>query len=197
MATLPGVPDFEDVSDVKKWLEEQFAGNYALFGKDLETRFRKMLTEEHAAILVPQTTIDAAHAQKNLTAASAGAIFTAFSLEKTGSTTANTNQTIVDYQGRGVLTKFGIAEVTAGLTNPRTFGAKITIDGNVIYDVSNALTRESSIRVIVGNLFDVSGTNIGWTDGVPGIPFNSQCKLEYVSDGTRTLSYGYKISKKA
>lgn len=166
------------------------------FQSDIEEHLTRMINEKHAPIMIPRVTIDAAHSERNIAAASAGAIWTAFMLQNTATSTSASAATAVEYLGRGVLTKFAIAEVTSGGINPRTFGAKITIDGNVLYDVSNAVTRESSIRVIIGNLVDVSGTNLGWIDAHPGLPFNSQCKLEFTSDGTRTLTAGWKIAKK-
>jgi hypothetical protein len=124
------------------------------------------------------------------------AIWTAFSLANTASTTSSTYTTAVEYLGRGVLTKFGIAEVTSGALVNRALGARLTIDGNILYADTSAVSRESSLRVIVGNLINVSGTNLGWTDAVPGLPFNSQCKLEIRSDGTRTTTSAWKIAKK-
>lgn len=164
--------------------------------KDIEEQFTLAINGKHAPIMVPRVTIDAAHSQQNFAAASASAIAAAFSLQNTATSTSASVATAVEYLGRGVLTKFAIMEVTAGATNSRTFGAKLTIDGNVVYDVSNALTRESAIRVIVGNLVNVSGTNLGFLDEAPGLPFNSQCKLEFTSDGTRTLTAAWKIAKK-
>ncbi len=198
---LPGVPDFGSLDDVKKYLVEQFAGQYANFGKDLEGKFRKMLTEEHASVLVPQTTIDAAHALKNLTAASAAAIFAAFSIPSgsQASTSSTSTQVAVDYSGRGILTKALLAEVTSGASALRN-GAlfQITIDGNIVYTNSSALSRQSQILVVVGNLVDVSGTNLGLIDG-HGFPFNSQCKIEYTtsSAGGDTVTAAWKIIKKA
>jgi hypothetical protein len=194
---LPGVPEFQSLADVKRWLENVFAGQYSGFGRDIETELRKPLKNDHGSLLIPAVTIDAAHSQVSLTAATAAAQFARFKLQNTGTSTSASAATAVDYVGRGVLTKFGIAEVTAGATTARTFGAKITLDGNVIYDVSNALTRESAVRIIVGNAYvDVNDTSFGWFDEVPGLPFNSSCKLEYTSDGTRTLTAAWKIAKK-
>lgn len=200
MASLPGVPDFSNFADVKKYLEEQFAGNYALFGKDIEGKMRKMLTEEHASVLVPQTTIDAAHAVKNLTAASASAIFAAFSIPSGSqtTTTSTSTQVAIDYSGRGILTKALLAEVTSGAVSARGSALfKITIDGNVIYNNTSALSRQSQILVVVGNLIDVSGTNLGLVDG-HGFPFNSQCKIEFTtsSSGGDTVTAAWKIIKK-
>lgn len=196
MRDIPDVPVFEDFEGVRKWLRERFAGAYAnnLLDRDLE--IRKAVDEKHAPILIPQVTIDAAHIQKNLAAASAGAIWTALSWGNSTSTTSGSYQTAVSYVGRGVLTKCAIAEVTAGTTNPRTMGVRITLDGRVLYDVANALTRESAMHVIVGNILEISGALVAVTDETPGLPFNASCLIEYVSDGTRTCSIGWKIAKK-
>lgn len=198
---LPGVPDFSGLDDVKKYLIEQFAGQYANFGKDLEGKFRKMLNEKHASVLIPQTTIDAAHATKNLTAASAGAIWTAFSIPATSqaSTTSTSTQVAIDYSGRGILVKAAIAEITSGATTARNTALfKITIDGNVVYNNTSSLSRQSQILVVVGNLVDVSGTNLGFLDE-NGYPFNSQCKIEYTTSavGGDTTTVAWKIIKKA
>jgi hypothetical protein len=196
MSDIPGVPEFKELGEVKKWLEDRFASQYAGFGRDIEQEIRRVINEKHAPILIPQVTIDAAHAQKNLAAADAGANWAALSWQNSASTTSNAYQTALNHTGRGILTKLAIAEVTSGTNNNRTFGVKLTIDGNVLYDVANALTRESAIRVIVGNLIDVSGTNFALVDGSIGLPYNQNCKIEYISDGTRTLSIGWKVAKK-
>lgn len=196
MRDIPNVPDFQTPQEVSDWLKKWFAGKYSTDQLDREIAERKPLNEKHAAVLVPVATIDAAHTQKNLAGASAAAIWTALSLEKTASTANSSYTTAVEITGRGILTKFAVAEVTSGGISTRVFGAKLTIDGTVIYqDDSSALVRESAIRVIVGNLIDVSGTNIGFTDS-PGFPFNAQCKLEIKSDGTRTLSAAWKVLRK-
>lgn len=159
------------------------------FQRDIEREFNMAINEKHAPIMVPRVTIDAAHAQVNSTTAYTG---TNFNAAQTATTTSASFATAINYVGRGVLTKFLIAEVTSGGAISRQFGAKITIDGNVVYSDSNALTRETATRVIVGNL---NGT-VSILDEFPGLPFNQSCKLEFASDGTRTLTAAWKIAKK-
>lgn len=196
MSDLPNIPEFKDLGDVQKWLQDRFAGAYAADLLDRDLEIRKAVNEKHAPVLIPQVTIDAAHAQKNLAAATVGAVWTAISWQNTANTTSASYQTAVDYIGRGVLTKCAIAEITAGANNNRSFSVKITIDGNVVYEGAPALTRESAIRVVVGNIVEVSASLAGITDDCPGLPFNASCKIEYASDGTRTLHVGWKIAKK-
>lgn len=194
MSQIPGVPEFKELGDVQKWLEERFAGAYATNLQDRDLEIRKAVNEKHAPILIPQVTIDAAHSQRSL--ASASGDWTGLNWQSSTSTTSGSEQTAVEYIGRGILTKLAVAEVTSGGASARTFGnTTITIDGNVVFQ-GVPITGESRIRVIVGNLLGVSGTDLAVIDGHPGLPFNASCKITYISDGTRTLSIGWKIAKK-
>ena len=194
MSNIPDVPEFKELDDVRRWLRERFAAVYHDDLDDRDLELRKKVNEKHAPILIPQVSIDAAHSQRSLS--SAATDWSGLNWQNSASTTSGAIQTALDYVGRGVLTKLAVAEVTSGGATARTFGVTtITIDGNVVYQAA-PITGESRIRVIVGNLSGVSGTNLAIADEFPGLPFNASCKIEYISDGVRTLSIGWKIAKK-
>ena len=202
MSDLPGIPEFATLEDVRTWLQDQFAGNYATSFRSRDDEIAKMLNEKHAPILIPKVAVDAAHGKFNLVAASAGGIWTNLNWGNSTTTTAGTLQTAVNYLGRGVLTKCVIAEVTSAgtgaIVNADT-GLVITIDGTKVYDNdgTGVISRQSSMRVVVGNFFFTLSTDSPCVlDEVPGLPFNASCKIEYRSNAVGTISIGWKIAKK-
>lgn len=199
MIEIPYVPEFQDVQEITKWLREQFAGRYATALRERDDEIARMLNEKHAPILIPRVTIDPAHASKNLTAASAVAIWAALTWDSgsTATTTSSSFATAVNYVGRGILTLAVVAEVTSGATNVRNGGMRITIDGNEVYSATNSIARNSAWRVVVGRQIDVSGTNIAIIPTYPGLPFNSSCLIEIIGNASGdTITAGWHIAKK-
>lgn len=188
------VPDGTN-PELKKYLQGLNA-RIAEYGAQVQQAVNGVIDRKHAPILIPAVTIDAAHGTMNVTAASAGSIFTNFNVGQSASTTSASTQTAVNYTGRGVLTKCFLMEKTSGGTTNYSALLKITIDGNVVYNQSATLTRESQLHVVVGNQA-VYGTDlIGIIDDDMGLPFNKSCKIEYASDGTITTTVAWKIKKK-
>lgn len=189
------IPDGID-PDLKKYLQGLNA-RIAEYGIEVQKAVLDMIDRKHAPILIPVVAIDASHAKQNITAASAGTIFTNLALQNTAASTSSSLQTAVSYTGRGVLTKLVAIEKTSGGTTAYNAAVKVTIDGNVVYNDSAALARQSQMRVILGNQL-ITGTDlISVTHSSIGLPFNQSCKIEYSSsDGTTTTTVGWNISKK-
>lgn len=191
----PGVPenpdeykDYFDKSDsaLKKWAD------------DLQISLAKMIDEKHAPLMLPRVTIDSAHAQVNVTPASAGAVWNAFNLSTSAVSNANTLQTAVSYTGRGVLKLCLVTEKDSGAAAAFNAELKITIDGTVVYDDAAAIAAGSQMRVVVGNLLTIAaGTLYALTDDSIGLPFNKTCLVQYKSDGVHNTTVGWKIAKKA
>lgn len=176
---------------------EEVIASLASFQTDAEQEFTLMINDKHAPIMIPRVTIDSAHNVLQLTAANSVAILAQLVLTNTAASTSATIQTAVSYTGRGILTKCIIGEFSGVGTVAYNAELKITIDGNVVYDVANAITRQQQIRVVVGNLIDIQAdAQLAVTDGYPGLPFNNSCLIEYKSDGTRNTTVGWKIAKK-
>jgi hypothetical protein len=198
MSDIPGVPEFETLDDVRRYLVDNFAGKYATDLQDRDLEARKAVNEKHAPILIPRVTIDPAYAITNVAAASAAAIFSGFAFQNTFTTTNNGFVTAVSYTGRGILTKALVGEFTsAGTTAGRNGGIQITIDGNVVYTAANATTRQSSFRTIVGNQLEIAAANYALFGAYPGLPFNSSCLIEISGNASGdTISAGWHIAKK-
>lgn len=167
------------------------------YGIAVQQAVNGVIDRKHAPILIPAVTIDASHAKLSITAASAATIFNNLALQNTASSTSSSLQTAVNYTGRGVLTKCLAIEKTSAGTTAYNAAVKITIDGNVVYNDTAALARQSQMRVILGNQL-VTGTDlISVTHASIGLPFNQSCKIEYSSsDGTTTTTVAWNISKK-
>lgn len=191
----PGVPKNPD--DYRSYFEK-YDSALSKWTDDLQVSLAQMISEKHAPVMVPRVTIDPAHAQTNVTAASATAIWNAFNLASSASTTLNTLQTAVSYTGRGVLKLCLITEKDSGAAAAFNAELKITIDGTTVYDDTAAIAAGSQMRVVVGNLLTITaGTLYALTDDSIGLPFNKTCVIQYKSDNVHTVTVGWKIAKKA
>lgn len=148
----------------------------------------------------PLVTIDPAHAKTVLNAADAATIKTQMAFQNSATSLSASIQTAVNYSGSGILTKCLIGEFAALGTAAFNARLQITIDGVVVYNDTAAISRESSMRVVVGN--QIVSTNTTPTtlqqmiDSSIGLPFNQSCKIEYLSDGTRTVTVAWHIDKR-
>lgn len=163
------------------------------FVRELQQKLDMAINEKHAPILIPRTTIDAAHTQIN--SATANTTWTNQNWVNTASSLSASVQTALTYTGRGVLRLCAVTEKASGGTAAFNAELKITIDGNVVYDDAACLNREQSYRVVLGQYIDTTGGGMFLDDPI-GLPFNATCKIEYKSDGTRTVTVGYRVSKK-
>ena len=89
-----------------------------------------------------------------------------------------------------------LGEFAAGATAAFNAELKITIDGTVVYDDAACIARESSMHVVVGGIAIIGTTMISVNESAIGLPFNTSCKIEFKSDGTRSITAGWKIAKK-
>jgi hypothetical protein len=151
----------------------------------------------HAPVLIPRVPIDAAHSKANLTPASAGSVWSNLNAEKSASTTSSSEQVPLIYLGRGVLTKCFLIERQSGGSSAFNALLAIAIDGNVIYADAACIARQSSIRVVVGNLITRTAGSLYaiWEDS-EGLPFNQSCVIGFTSDGTQNIDVAWEISKK-
>ena len=163
---------------------------------DLINYLNQMINDKHATLMIPRVTIDAAQAKINVSGADAGNTLANMYLEKFVTTTSNTIQTAVSYIGRGVLSMVMLGEFVSTGTAAFNAQLKITIDDNVVYDDAASIARESSLRVVVGGVAIIAAGQISVSESAIGLPFNSSCLIQYKSDGTRTITAGWKIAKK-
>ncbi len=52
------------------------------------------------------------------------------------------------------------------------------------------------MHVVVGGIAIIGTTMISVNESAIGLPFNTSCKIEFKSDGTRSITAGWKIAKK-
>lgn len=118
-------------------------------------------------------------------------------LNNTNTTTSSSFVTAVNYAaGSGVLSLVLLSELTHAGAVGSNGGCRITIDGTVIISNSSAISHQSQIAAVVAGGFTANAAGELVVSESLGIPFNSSCKIEIVSDGTRTIHVGWKIIKK-
>jgi hypothetical protein len=176
----------------------EFIDAVAAWQRDVEEQINIAINAKHAPIAVPITTIDIAHTQYNFAAADRVTILAGLAFGDSNTTTSASLVTAVSYTGRGVLHALTIGEFTAGGIAAATGGVKITIDGNVVCNSVALIGRQSSLRVVLGSMVIGNSTPnaVSVVSDPVGLPFNSSCLVEFLSDGTRTMTVGWKIAKK-
>lgn len=157
-----------------------------------------LLAANHAPFAIPRVTIDAKQAQFNFATADRTTILAALAFGTSATTASATFTTAVSYAGRGVLTMAMLGEFNAGIM-ANNGGLRLTIDGNVVYSSGAHITRQSSLRVLVGSLVvpNSAPTALAIVADDDGVPFNSSCLIEFSSNGTRLVTAAWKIAKKS
>lgn len=195
-------PDIKLLPEEVRPYADAYNAAFQAYLDELNLQIDRTMQPSHAAVAVPATTIDVGSAVLSGTAAAIAASFAAMALPNTATTSAASIATALDYTGRGILQRVVCMSQTAAATSTAAgFTVKITIDGNVIY---NAATTASNNRIaaVVGSLTrdeSALSTDIiyGSMDDVPGLPFNSGCKIEFQT-GTngQGITIGWRVLKK-
>lgn len=165
------------------------------FQGDLETYLTKMINQSHAPLMIPRTTIELSHIQYNFAAVDRAAVLASMYLQNTATTTSATYVTAATYTGRGVLQKVVVGEFNSALTNAFSGSLRITIDGNILNE-SVPISRQTSMRVALGNFAVLSATSVDVSDDSIGFAFNSSCLIEIAASGSNTLTVGWKVALK-
>lgn len=145
---------------------------------------------------VPRVTQDTQYAPWAAGTITAANMWNSLKLINTFNTTSAVLQTAVNYSGTGVLQQVILAEKTSGLATAYGGLVKITIDNVVIFNAALLGQRSEIQAVIAGSSNEDAANALSVSDHVPGIPFNSSCKIEIQSDGATRLDVAWKIAKR-
>jgi hypothetical protein len=176
----------------QRWGAEWDQDAAQAFQRDLEDYLTMAIGPNHAPIMVPRTIIDAGSSE--FTIVIAAITNCKFSSTATATTTSFTD--LLNYTGRGVLTRFIAGEFDSGGAAGLNAGIKITVDDEVIYlDNPNFITTQMKMKCVVGSVNYESTSVVNVHPCPVGIPFNKSIRIQgLISAGT--LSAGWNLCKK-